>query len=824
MNKQDQLEELLVDWEQQRRQGNELSVAELCREHPDLAAELSQLIADFKATDWLEDDDPSQDDFLPLPDFSTLTGRADDTRAPAATVTLDQFCERLVESGLMEADDVGRCRQLYPANDAISFVQQLVNGKKLTRFQATVLQEEHDLPLVLDRYVILDEIGAGGMGTVYKALHQQMDRIVALKILPRSAVDSVEKVRRFQREVKAAARLHHQNIVVAHDARMDKGVYFLVMEMVDGQDLSKLVRRNGPLSIAKAVQYTAQAARGLDHAHGLGIVHRDIKPANLLLDTRGVVKILDMGLARIENTDAGVEHTVSQELTQAGMVMGTIAYLAPEQALDTRYADARSDIYSLGCTLYFLLTGKLIYSEDTMMKTIMAHREKAIPSLCSVRAGATAELDAIFQKMVAKQPADRFQSAAELIAAFDALEIKDDAGPQSTAEESQAAHDTARIIDTGRDTIEPTVIADSGERPTRRWPLIAAGVLGLLVLMAGLVLKLQTPAGTVILEIDQPELIGAVVTIDGEQKITIKTGAGKEPIEVTPDQERHLLEVRIAGYKTFSKEFSFETGNQQSIKVRLEPLEAAAGEEESVARPDVASLPDHRWALEFDGQEDFVELSTLKIDAASPLTFEAWCTITPGKNLAEDNLDPLFISNTLSEQSLGNVLIYTRAQAGYWMAAQMLSNNTAVSTQLYSSNRIQVGQVCHIAAVWNGSEHGLFYDGVLVDRPGRTAPPIATEVDDRNLPPFLGRVRLLHTMAERYLQGIIEEVRISRVARYTSDFKPERRFENDDLTLALYHFEEGQGDVLRDASGKDHHGRIRGARWVKVDNDLRVVE
>lgn len=296
MDRRDQLEELLVDWEQQRRQGNELTVEELCKEHPELVTDLSQLIADFKATDWLEADDDSDDDYLHLPDFSTVTNRADDTRLPASGITLDQFCQRLFESGLMDDDDVAKYRKLYPATDAVSFAQQLVKGKKLTRFQATVLLEGRDLPLVLDRYVILDELGAGGMGAVYKALHQQMDRVVALKILPKSVVDSSEKIKRFQREVKAAAKLHHQNIVVAHDATESKGTHFLVMEMVDGQDLAKLVRKNGPLPVAKAVHYIAQAARGLEHAHGMGIIHRDIKPANLLLDKKGVVKILDMGL------------------------------------------------------------------------------------------------------------------------------------------------------------------------------------------------------------------------------------------------------------------------------------------------------------------------------------------------------------------------------------------------------------------------------------------------------------------------------------------------------------------------------------------------
>ena len=219
MNKQDQLEELLVDWGLQRQQGNDLTVEELCKDCPELAPDLATLISDIKATDRLEDDADSDGDFLRLPDFSTVSGHADETRLPGCEVSLDEFCQRLIDSELMGREQVRQLRQRIAAEDARSFARQLVAVKKLTRFQATVLLEGRDIPLVLDRYVLLGEIGKGGMGAVYKALHQRMDRVVALKILPKEAVDSPEKVKRFHREVKAAAKLEHQNIVTAHDAR-----------------------------------------------------------------------------------------------------------------------------------------------------------------------------------------------------------------------------------------------------------------------------------------------------------------------------------------------------------------------------------------------------------------------------------------------------------------------------------------------------------------------------------------------------------------------------------------------------------------------------
>jgi serine/threonine protein kinase len=263
-------------------------------------------------------------------------------------------------------------------------------------------------------YTILRLIGRGGMGAVYEAEHRRMRRKVAIKMISQAALQHPEALQRFHREAQAMARLEHPNIVTAHDADQVGDIHFLVMQYIDGDDLSTAVKSRGPLSVAMALRFLMQTARGLEYAHQEGVVHRDIKPSNLIVARNGVVKILDMGLARLEEslTEAS---SANRNLTQAGNIMGTVDFMAPEQALDAKDADQRADIYSLGCTFYYLLTGKTVYPGDTAMKRIMAHRCDPIPSLRAARPDAPVWLEAVFEKMIAKDKADRYQSMSEVL-------------------------------------------------------------------------------------------------------------------------------------------------------------------------------------------------------------------------------------------------------------------------------------------------------------------------------------------------------------------------------------------------------------------------
>ncbi|MBI3861060.1 MAG: serine/threonine protein kinase [Planctomycetia bacterium] len=264
---------------------------------------------------------------------------------------------------------------------------------------------------VLGNYTILEQIGRGGMGAVYKAHHRRMDRIVALKTIAPEVLKSSQALARFRREVQLAARLDHPNIVTAYDADQFNDFCILVMQYVDGRNLHDLVRQDGPRPFDQALGFIEQAAAGLKHAHYLGIVHRDVKPANLLVDRQGSLKVLDLGLARALSKE-------SDQLSHTGDLLGTVDYMAPEQALDIRQADARSDIYSLGCTLYYLLTGRCVFAGDTIVKKLLAHRESEPPSLRAERPDLPVWLDNLFQRMLRKRPQDRFQSLEDVTRAI----------------------------------------------------------------------------------------------------------------------------------------------------------------------------------------------------------------------------------------------------------------------------------------------------------------------------------------------------------------------------------------------------------------------
>ncbi|VTT97756.1 serine threonine protein kinase : Serine/threonine protein kinase OS=Singulisphaera acidiphila (strain ATCC BAA-1392 / DSM 18658 / VKM B-2454 / MOB10) GN=Sinac_2851 PE=3 SV=1: Pkinase: WD40: WD40: WD40: WD40 [Gemmataceae bacterium] len=275
-------------------------------------------------------------------------------------------------------------------------------------------------PRTLGPYLLTEPLGEGGMGAVFKARHTKLGRVVAVKVIRTGHLGTKNAVRRFLRELRAVARLDHPLIVRAFDAGEDRGEHYLAMEYVDGEDLSRTVARTGPLGVAEACRVAFQVTLALQHLYESGITHRDLKPTNLLRDrATGQVKVLDLGLARVSPDKRGDDE--SGTMTQVGAVLGTPDYMAPEQALDSTRTDIRSDLYSLGCVLFFLLTGRPPFPGGTAVSKMLRHHDEVPPGVAELRPGVPPEVAAIVARLLAKSPADRYQTPAELMQAIVAL-------------------------------------------------------------------------------------------------------------------------------------------------------------------------------------------------------------------------------------------------------------------------------------------------------------------------------------------------------------------------------------------------------------------
>ncbi len=335
------------------------------------------------------------------------------------------------KSGLVAPDQLARFindvkREEGAPPDDKMLGNLLVAAGLVTPWQNDKLQAGRHKGFFLGRYRLLTLLGTGGMSSVFLAEHTLMRRRVAIKVLPVERNNESSYRERFLLEARAIASLDHPNIVQAYSVDKDGKVYYMVMEYVDGLDLQKIVAQEGPLDYARAVRYMRQAAEGLDHAHGRQMIHRDIKPANLLVNRQDTIKILDMGLARLTGKDEK-----SLTIDHNENVLGTTDYLSPEQALDSHNVDHRTDIYSLGCTLYHLLMGNPPFPEGTMAQRLMKHQIEEPKDIALVRTDAPPELLAICRRMMAKKREQRYQSAAEL-----ALVLKDWEADQGSASDS----------------------------------------------------------------------------------------------------------------------------------------------------------------------------------------------------------------------------------------------------------------------------------------------------------------------------------------------------------------------------------------------------
>ncbi len=337
----------------------------------------------------------------------------------APPVTDEAFFELVGRSGVLSSRRLNaylssRRPGAGGPGEARGAAQAAVTDGLLTKYQAEqLLTGRWRNFLCAGKYLILERVGHGGSSAIFLANHLAIQRPVALKVLPANKAENPEALARFYREARAAAMLDHPNIADFYDIHRTDDIHFLVMEFIHGPDLEGLVARSGPLSPGRATEYIRQAASGLQHAHEVGLVHRDIKPGNLLVDRWGTVKILDLGLVRIFQSDDGL--TKGQNFRY---VLGTIDYQAPEQAVDSHEVDIRADIYSLGATLYFLLTGQPVFPEGSIAEKLTWHQRRQPRPISDYRADVPAGLAAVVDRMLAKSPSDRYQEPVDVVEAL----------------------------------------------------------------------------------------------------------------------------------------------------------------------------------------------------------------------------------------------------------------------------------------------------------------------------------------------------------------------------------------------------------------------
>ena len=429
-------------------------------------------------------------------------------------------------------------------------------------------------PSRLGPYELEAEIGTGGMGSVYRATHSKLGRTVAVKVLHGRRLSHPTAVTRFEREMKAVGQLEHPNIVRATDADEEDGVQYLVMEYLDGVDLSSIVRQRGPLQVPEACELVRQAAMGLEHARRNGFVHRDVKPANLMLwrgndaDSRisPVVKVLDLGLAVVDTPES------KESLTSTGQAVGTIEYMAPEQIDETQQVDIRADIYSLGATLCRLLTGLTRFeaaNQTGQRQKLRALATEDAPSVGSLSPDLPRKLVSIVDRMLATDPDQRYSTPQEVA---DVLQpFCEGADLNGLLETVSTVGDPSRSTPAGVNLRVGQADVSGKRPPSRGLAIILCAITVVLAVYAAIVIRIGSPEGTIVLKFDDPRLIGSVVTIDDKHVVTIESANHVNPLTIAADGNERALKIVRDGIPIFAQELIVKPDETQPIEVTWIP-------------------------------------------------------------------------------------------------------------------------------------------------------------------------------------------------------------------------------------------------------------
>jgi serine/threonine protein kinase len=411
--------------------------------------------------------------------------------------SVDDFLKTVLRSGLLDREQLQTALRTVPSevrNDPRAVAEHLIKTGKLSRFQARKLLEGTAVGLKLGPFQVLAPIGRGGMSTVYLARDSRGDMLLALKVLsPRRAREEKRVLARFRREMEISQRVAHPSIAWTYEVGVCQGVYYIAMEFIPGKSLFRLVSEEGPLPYPRAARLFAEAAGALEHAHTQGLIHRDMKPSNIVITPNDHAKVLDLGLAIVQGEPPSDRRVVGGQ----GYVVGSMDYIAPEQVEDASKADARSDIYGLGCTLYFALTGRQPFPGGTPQEKIQCHRSKEPVPVEELKPDIPAGFVTVVRKMMAKRPEERFPSAGELLVELRKwaanepvlpMDEKGDAGYQrfvAQLEGAEGSSDSVFSASPGtarrRERSSSVVRANPGPA-AERWPAWLWWVAGLLSL------------------------------------------------------------------------------------------------------------------------------------------------------------------------------------------------------------------------------------------------------------------------------------------------------------------------------------------------------
>jgi len=398
---------------------------------------------------------------------------------------VDTFLKTVLRSGVLDREQLKTGFQTVPngqRHDPRAVAEHFIKTGKLSRFQAVKLLAGTAKGLLLGPYQVLAPVGRGGMAAVYLARDSRNQQLVALKVLPPQKDDRQDRLlARFRREMDLCRLVTHRHIARTFEVGVKQGVYYIAMEFIPGSDLSKLVRRDGPLEVPRAARLFAEVASGLQHAHEQGLVHRDLKPSNIRVTTHDHAKVLDLGLALLEG-----EQTADREVVGGdGYIVGSMDYIAPEQTFDACAVDGRADIYALGCSLYFSLTGQPPFPGGTSKDKILRHRNEEPEPLLDRNGQVPAKFAQLVHRMMAKDPQKRFASV-ELVRQELLAWAPPEAGAMPDGQDDSSFRQAVASLQAADadDNLEAIPAAEPGAlapSPMLLWA--AAGFIGLVLLL-----------------------------------------------------------------------------------------------------------------------------------------------------------------------------------------------------------------------------------------------------------------------------------------------------------------------------------------------------